>query len=107
MTENSSDFKVTLYEDDEIYPFHSLSNCEIDAIIDCIYDQLFDHKKIKMQFPYLINDEEQSYGMLFNMDEKRMEKHVNKKIIIKPSQYGLSPWDNKVEILFEKYILST
>lgn len=107
MAENSSDFKVTLYEDDEMYPFHSLSNCEIDAIIDTIYDYLFEHKKIKMQFPYLINDEEQDYGMLFNMDDKKMEQYMNKKIIIKPPQYGLSPWGNKIEITFEKYILST
>ena len=104
LTNNNSLFKVTLY-DDEIYPFDGLSNCEIESLINCI-DNLFDTTKVKMQFPYMVNDEEQTtYGMILNMDDEKMEKYINKKILIKPQQYGASPWGNKIEFLFEKYNL--
>ena len=97
-------YKVTLFEDNGLYPFDSLSGNEIDSIIDTI-DQLYDNIEVKKQFPYMINDEEQIYGMIFNMDEKIMEKYINKKILITPPQYGVSPWGNKIELMFEKYKL--
>jgi hypothetical protein len=96
-------YKVTLYENNELYPFDSLSGNEIDSIIDAI-DQLYYNIEVKKQFPYMINDEEQIYGMIFNMDEKIMEKYINKKILINPPQYGVSPW-GKIEVMFEKYDL--
>ena len=97
-------YKVTLYEDNQLYPFDSLSGNEIDSIIDTI-DQLYYNIEVKKQFPYMINDEEQIYGMIFNMDEKIMEKYINKKILINPPQYGVSPWGDKIELMFEKYNL--
>ena len=39
-------YKVTLYKDNELYPFDSLSGNEIDSIIDTI-DQLYDNIKVK------------------------------------------------------------
>lgn len=87
-------FKVFLYEDDEIYPFYSLSNHEIEAILHCI-DQLFEPIRVKKQFPYMINEDEQVYGMLFIQDVTIMEQYINKKIRIHPPQFGLSPWGRK------------
>jgi len=81
-------YKVTLYEDNELYPFDILSGNEIDLIIDTI-DQLYYNIEVK-KFPYMINDEEQIYGMIFNIDEKIMKKYINKKILINPPQYGVS-----------------
>lgn len=90
-------FKVFLYEDDETYPFYSLSNDEIEEILNCI-DQLFEPIRVKKQFPYIINDDEQVYGMIFIQDITSMEKYINKKIRIHPPQFGLSPWGMKVEL---------
>ena len=90
-------FKAFLYEDDEIYPFYSLSNDEIEAILYCI-DQLFKPIRVKKQFPYIKNDDELVYGMLFIQDVTIMEQYTNKKIRIHPPQYGLIPWGNKVEL---------
>lgn len=87
-------FKVFLYEDDEIYPFYSLSNDEIEAILYCI-DQLFKPIRVKKQFPYIKNDDELVYGMLFIQDVTIMEQYTNKKIRIYPPQYGLIPWGRK------------
>jgi hypothetical protein len=91
-------FKVFFYEDDEIYPFYSLSNDEIEAILHCI-DQLFEPILVKKKFPYTINDDEQVYGMIFIQDITSMEKYTNKKIRIHPPQFGLSPWGTNVEII--------
>lgn len=92
-------FKVFLYEDDEPYPIYSLSNNEIEAILHCI-DQLFEPIRVKKQFPYVIKDDEQVYGMLFIQDVTitSMDKYTNKKIRIYPPQFGLSPWGRNVEI---------
>ena len=94
-------YKVSLYEDNELYPFDSLSGNEIDALIYVI-DELFHKIEVKKEFPYMINDEEQIYGMIFDMDEKYMEKYINKKILINPPQFGVNPW-GKIQVFFEKY----
>ena len=91
-------FKVFLYEDDEVYPFYSLSNLGIEAILECI-DQLFKPIRVKKQFPYMINDDEQVYGMLFIQDVTSVEPYINKKIKIHPSQYDDAPWGEKIEII--------
>ncbi len=91
-------FKVFLYEDNQIYPFYSLSNLGIEEILHSI-DQLFKPVRVKKQFPYMINDDEQVYGMLFIQDVTSVEPYINKKIKIHPPQYGDFPWGEKIEII--------
>jgi hypothetical protein len=93
--------KVTLYDDDELFPFNNMSSIDIDFIESTINHY---YRGSKRQFPYILNDEEQEFGMIFNIDEKKIEEYLNKKILIKPMQYDLYPWSDKMEIMFEKYI---
>ena len=90
-------YKITVFEDNKVSPLNYLSGNEIQSLESIILT----YHSGKMDLPYFINDEETSYGALYDVDEKHMEKYENKKIHVNPPQYGVNPW-GKVEILFEK-----
>ena len=90
-------YKITVFEDNKLAPLNYYSGKEIEALENIISNYHSGEKDL----PYLINDEETSYGLLYNVDEEKIKKYENKKISIDPPQYGSNPW-GKVEILFEK-----
>ena len=89
-------YKISVFEDNKLAPLNYYSGKEIEALENIISNYHSGEKDL----PYLINDEETSYGVLYNVDEERMKKYENKKILVNPPQYGSNPW-GKVEILFE------
>ena len=90
-------YKVTVFEDNKLAPLNYYSGNEIEALESIISN----YHSEKMDLPYFSNDEETSYGVLYDVDEEKMKKYENKKIHVNPPQYGVNPW-GKVEILFEK-----
>jgi hypothetical protein len=92
--------KVKLFEDGKESPFNFLSGNEVQSISDLIKEQFHDGDN---ELFILKDDIEQSYGMLYNVDEMKIKQFLNKKIQINPQQYGVNPW-GKVEIYFEKFL---
>ena len=90
-------YKISVFEDNKLAPLNYYSGKEIEALENIISNYHSGEKDL----PYLINDEETSYGLLYNADEEKIKKYENKKILVNPPQYGSNPW-GKVEILFEK-----
>jgi len=50
--------KVTLYDDDELSPFNTMSSIDIDFIESTINHY---YRGSKRQFPYILNDKEQEF----------------------------------------------
>jgi hypothetical protein len=90
-------YKVTIFENDVYAPLNYYSGNEIDALESIISN----YHSEKIDLPYFLDGEETTYGILYNVDEEKMKKYKNKKILVNPPQYGVNPW-GKVEILFEK-----
>jgi hypothetical protein len=111
--------KVTIYENDTKMRWADYSGQECAALEDCIYE-LFEHycKDKPIEFRLDVDDDDYEFGILscIDMNENKMIPFPNEifdalilpnkialigeRIIIKPPQYGLSPWSSIVQVLF-------
>jgi hypothetical protein len=88
-----------MYENDVIYSLSNLSGNELDAITQIIKLK-FCHYDYK--FPYNDDGDGSDYGVLYNINLNKIKNYINRKILIKPQQFGVNPW-GKVELFFELY----
>lgn len=96
--------KVTLFEDDRLRSFNSMSGNESDSIenelsfihdneIHTFCDEDEEHGKYK-------SDININCAILLDVNGETIKKYIDKKTLIKPPNYSINDW-GKVEILVE------
>ena len=94
-------YSVTFYENDKELDLNKISGQEHQSLQDYLL-RFADSDMIKC--PHTIDDEEQSYAVIIESNIEKIDKMIDKKMIINPSQYGVNPW-GKVEMYLQKYDL--
>jgi len=96
-------YKIFLYEDNEKLSFYDLDKSYKKSIEETIYNFAIDKQDcdgIELDIDLLDEDDQQiTYGIICNVNEKKMSKFLNKKTVFNPPQYGALSWGN-VELLF-------
>lgn len=96
-------YKITLFKDNEELSFNVFGEVERKSIEETIYNFAIDKKDcdgIELNIDLLDDENEQvTYGIICNVNEKKISKFLNKKTVFNPPQYGLISW-GKVELFF-------
>ena len=94
-------YSVTFYENDEMIDLNQINDTEFRSLNDYL---LKFAEGDKINFPHIIDEEKQNYVVIVESNVEKIEKMIDKKIVINPEKYGKSSWGN-VEMYLEKFDL--
>jgi hypothetical protein len=96
-------YKIFLYENDENLSFYDLDERCRKSIEETIYNFAIDRQEcdgIELNIDLLDEEEQQiTYGIICNVNQKKMLEFLNKKTVFNPPQCSKNPW-GKVQLLF-------